>query len=84
MFVLEKRQVLSSGKLDVTYNEFKTKRAAIEWLHIWEDTYSHLQAKGIIKAYRIRLKEENDGHYVIGESKELQKAVRASMEKEQA
>ena len=79
MYVLEKRQVLSSGKMDVTYNEFKTKRAAYEWLHIWDDTMSHLQAKGIIRAYRLRLKEDNGGTYTIGESKELQKAVRASM-----
>ena len=60
MYVLEKRQILSSGKIDVTYNEFETKRAAYKWLTFWDNTMSHLQAKGVIKAYRLRLKEVDD------------------------
>ena len=79
MYVLEKRQILSSGKMDVTYNEFKTKRAAYKWLTFWDDTMSHMQAKGIIKAYRLRLKEIDDSGIAPGESKEMKKTARASM-----
>lgn len=67
MYILEKRQILANGRHEVTYNEFKDRKAAIEWL-------------GIIHAYRIKLKEEAEaGEHPIGESKELQKAVRNSL-----
>ena len=80
MYVLEKRQMLSSGKTDVTYNEFKTKRAAYKWLTFWDDTMSHLQAKGVIKAYRLRLKEVDDRGIARGESKELKKSEEHQVE----
>lgn len=61
MYILEKRQILANGRYEVTYNEFKDRNAAIEWLHNFDDTMSTLQAKGIIHAYRIKLKEEAEG-----------------------
>ena len=80
MYILEKRQILANGRHEVTYNEFKDRKAAIEWLHVFDGTMSTLQSKGIIHAYRIKLKEEAEaGQQPIGESKELQKAVRNSL-----
>ena len=80
MYILEKRQILANGRHEVTFNEFKDRKTAIEWLHIFDGTMSTLQSKGIIRAYRIKLKEEAEaGQHPIGESKELQKAVRNSL-----
>lgn len=55
------KKILANGQHEVTYNEFKDRKAAIKWLHVFDGTMSTLQSKGIIHAYRIKLKEEAEG-----------------------